>query len=176
MVVKPITLRQILTGIGLLEMMLVLAIIAVLLLVSVRYYGNANAEQEANTLVNSYSTVKSAVQTYLANNPGANVPTSINPLVTGGYLPDIYLTTVGSGASAKKASKNIWGGDITISSNADGTFSITQTLIPQAVCTMAYGQLKSTINTNLNENVSALPAVKDTECQGVSSIIAKYSE
>jgi type II secretory pathway pseudopilin PulG len=175
MVVKPVRLRQILQGIGLLEMMLVLAIIAVLLLVSVRYYGNANAEQEANALVNSYNTIKSAVQTYLANNPGSSVPT-MTVLVSGGYLPDTYLTTTGSGNDTKKVSLNIWGGNITITSAVDGTFSITQAAIPQAVCTMSYGQLKNSINTNLNESITVNPAMKDNQCQESSSIIAKYSE
>lgn len=128
-------------GIGLLELMLVLSLIAVMVMVSVEYYTSANTEQEATTLVNSYSTIKSAVENYLADNPTAGIPT-MAILVQNGYLPSVYNTSL-----------NMWQGTITITASGNATFAVVQTAIPQAVCAMAYGQIAATLNNNLGECV-----------------------
>lgn len=139
-------------GIGLLELMLALAIIAVMLVVAVKYYSSANSEQEAATLVNSFSTIKSAVENYLADNPTGGFPT-MSLLVQSGYLPSLYGgAATKSGAPGTGSSVNEWGGKITLLA-VGSLFSVQQTNVPGAVCNMAYGQLKETLNLSLGENI-----------------------
>ncbi|MBX9705583.1 MAG: hypothetical protein K2Q14_03760 [Gammaproteobacteria bacterium] len=133
--------RQKIRGIGLLELMLTLSLLAVMIMVAVEYYSSANTEQEATTVVNSYSTIKSAVENYLADNPTAGVPT-MALLVQNGYLPSVYNTSL-----------NMWGGTITVTTSGNAAFAVAQTAIPKSVCAMAYGQIAATLNNNLGECV-----------------------
>jgi type II secretory pathway pseudopilin PulG len=138
-----------LRGIGLLELILVLSVLAVAILMSVQYYSSANAKQGASSLVTSYNTMRTATQNYLADHPGAAFP-SIADLVTQGYLPSAYGTVTSAGTVP---GKNQWGGSIALTDNKDGTFSVTQTRIPDSVCGMVQQQLASTVNAALNEKV-----------------------
>lgn len=143
-------------GIGLLELMLTLAILGVMLIVSVRYFSNASTAQEASSLVNSFMTIKAAVENYLADNPLTTSIPTIADLVQGGYLPSSY------GIKTKNkftAAPNYWGGTITVSASAGAaTFSVAQTNIPQNVCVQSMGQIVATLNQALGESAFAIPA------------------
>ncbi|MFN7097283.1 MAG: type II secretion system protein [Gammaproteobacteria bacterium] len=137
-------------GIGLLELMLALSVIAIMLVVSVRYYSSANMQQEATSLVNGFSTIHSAVENYMADNPTAGVPT-MPLLIQDGYLPNTFGTVTGNKAIVNN---NPWGGTITVN-GSNNMFTVVQTGIPGEVCNAAYGQLQSTLNTSLGETVVA---------------------
>lgn len=171
-------------GIGLLELMLALAVIAVMIVISVKYYTSANTEQEATSLVDSYNTIKSAVENYLADNPNATVP-SLQVLIQNGYLPNLYggLTQASGGTAKFTVNNNPWGGTITVAPQK-GMFTIQQTNIPGVVCNMAYGQLQATLNTTLGESIVATATSSGSGttgqkkapngCGAISSITVTY--
>lgn len=117
-------------GIGLLELMLALAIIAVLLIMATRYYSTAHQNQQMSSAVDMYTAVAGATKNYF--NDKQAYPTTINQLTTGGYLPSSY---------ANGTSVNPWNGDITISTSA-GVVTVTMTNIPTGVCTPLSERLK----------------------------------
>ena len=57
-------------GIGLLELMLSLAIIAILLIMATRYYQSASLQNKINACVDMFAGVQGAVQSYRVDNPG----------------------------------------------------------------------------------------------------------
>ncbi len=138
--------------------MLAISVIAVMIVISVKYYTSANTEQEATSLVDSYSTIKSAVENYLADNPNSSLPSSnvLQMLVQNGYLPGLFggISQTSGNANKVTINNNPWGGTITVMPKGS-MFTVQQTGIPGAVCNMAYGQIKSTLNTTLGETIVA---------------------
>lgn len=153
---------QHITGIGLLELLLVLSVTAVMLIVSVQYYRSAKSGQESATLVNSFNTIKSAVENYITDNPTATFPT-LTTLYTGGYLPNAYQN-----------GRNTWLGTIVVAAGQGtkaGLFSVTQTKIPASVCGEAQPQLLATLNSALGESI--IPATA-TGCKGDNNTVIVY--
>lgn len=165
-------------GIGLLELMLALALMAIVMLVTVRYYSNAKAKQEATTLVDSFSTLRSAAENYLANNPLVTPPTTngINTLISQGYLPASFGSVSGNTVTVNK---NTWGGTVSVNFPANTTqVQVVQTQIPAGVCNMALGQIQATLNTTAGE--SATPANSQgnaSSCgsNGITTLTVNYN-
>ena len=140
-------------GISLLELMLSLAIIAILLIMATRYYQSANENNKRNQAVEMFAAVNGAVQTWRVDQIGSMAASatggeeetttsslpSISDLVSQGYLPPSY------GDGTKVAP---WGGDIEIKeeSSSAGKYDIGMTEIPscEAVC----NRVSSTIATD----------------------------
>ncbi|NNM58198.1 MAG: type II secretion system protein [Legionellales bacterium] len=155
-------------GIGLLELMLTLAILGVMLVVAVRYYGSASNAQEASALVNDFTTIKAAVENYLADNP-ATTSTSfpdLAKLVQQGYLPSSFSVTNKQGI---QPAPNQWGGLVTVTAYQSGAmFKVAEAMIPMSVCKQAMGQLQSSLNHALGESAVAAPAKKGQGSGGAS--------
>lgn len=114
------------SGIGLLELMLSLAIIAILLIMATRYYQSTSQSQKVNQAAGDIQAILAAAANYNAGNPGGVF--TISKLISSGYLP----SSMGSSA----ANANPWGGAYTAVNTAGNPtqVTITLTLIPTTAC------------------------------------------
>jgi type II secretory pathway pseudopilin PulG len=112
-------------GIGLLELMLSLAIIAILLVMATRYFLVANESQKINNAVSIANGFAGAEAQYATHN---NVYTnSIKTLIDGNYLPSSF----GGGTAEDGKGANPWGGDLTLALNGSSPgFIMTFTKVP----------------------------------------------
>lgn len=124
-----------LRGIGLLELMLSLAIIAILLIMATRYYQSAHQNQLVSQGVDMFGAIQGAVQTYRVDNPNASDLT-VAKLVAQGYLPNSY----GSGNTA-----NPWGGQITLTIGS-GTLKVEMTGVPSGSDKLLGNRVNDTIS------------------------------
>lgn len=124
-------------GVTLLEIMLVLAVAAMIIVMSVRYYQSATSSQQATAALQQIQAVTAAADTLaqgskayagVTNQAVANLINNGNPMTT------------------------VWGGVITIGTATATTYPVTITLMPQAICTRLREQLSS------NNRFTALPA------------------
>lgn len=101
-------------GVTLLEIMLVLAIAAMVIVMSIRYYQSASTNQKINAAVNTVVAIVAAGENYLSANGGFTgiSPSQVAPYLPGGSMP-----------------KSPWGGAITMgaSSSTSYTFDIPNT-------------------------------------------------
>lgn len=111
-------------GVTLLEIMLVLAISASIIIMSVRYYGSATYSLQANNSLQQIQAITAAVDSYSFSGSYAEVST---PLVKS-LLPENTLTTP-------------WGTPISISSAKSSSYEVTLPSMPTAVCPLVYGKL-----------------------------------
>lgn len=137
-------------GIGLLELMLSLAIIAILLIMATRYYQTASNNNAINSAVDMANGVKSAVKNFMNSNMNSTTLPTVSDLVANGYLPNDY---------SNPSSANPWGGDICVGSGGtsptcvDGTggnlvnstFSVTFTQIPPSICNQVQARIQTTL-------------------------------
>jgi type II secretory pathway pseudopilin PulG len=132
-------------GIGLLELMLSLAIIAILLVMAIRYYQSASSAQSINQAIDMVNAVKGGVKNYLTSNIGSTTIPKVSDLAAKGYLPNTY---------ENPTTANPWGGAIGFGSSTctdaattmAPTFSICLGGIPSAICTQIKDRIKSTLN------------------------------
>lgn len=147
-------------GIGLLELMLSLAIIAILLIMATRYYQSASNSQAISQALDMMNAVKSGVKNYMNSNLNSATLPSVATLVTNGYLPASY----GSSASVN-ATANPWGGMICVEAGGSGSscsaglgassyFNVDMTGIPVSICNQLSERLNSTINSSVGEAVN----------------------
>ncbi|MBX9705584.1 MAG: prepilin-type N-terminal cleavage/methylation domain-containing protein [Gammaproteobacteria bacterium] len=135
-------------GIGLLELMLSLAIIAILLIMATRYYQTASNNNAMNSAIDMANAVKSGVKNYMNSNMNSKTLPTVTELETNGYLPQAY---------ANPASANPWGGDICIGtpggtcsdssagSISNSTFAVTMAGIPTAICNQVAARVQATL-------------------------------
>ncbi len=95
-----------LRGIGLLELMLSLAIIAILLVMATRYYGSTVKSQRVDDTIQLVGELETAVNTAISNDGTIYKDITIAKLVTSGYLSKARVT------SDNKV-KSPWGGSVT---------------------------------------------------------------
>lgn len=99
-------LKKLVKGIGLLELMLSLAIIAVLLIMATRYYASASASQKIQASIDQVNAIRSAVQNATAGATSATLGSlTLGSLVAAGYLPLSFMdaATVSAAASLSTA-------------------------------------------------------------------------
>lgn len=149
-------------GIGLLELMLSLAIIAILLIMATRYFTSANTNQQVSNATDMFNGVRASVNSYYSDNgPAAQAPT-LSGLVTAGYLPSSY------GGSTSSP----WGTAMSIPSATAGHFSVQMSSVPASACAMLIARLGQTINTASASGESVSP----TSCgTGSSDVTVTYS-
>ena len=123
-------------GIGLLELMLSLAIIAILLIMATRYYQSASVSNKINTAVDMFAGVQGAMESYSIDNNASEA--TIDELVQSGYLPPSY----GNGEGA-----NPFGGDVTLTPGS-GVYTIAMDNVPIEgdVCEKLAARVDSTIS------------------------------
>lgn len=117
-------------GVTLLEIMLVLAIAAMIIVMSVRYYQSASASQQANAVLQQIQGITAAADG-LAQATGsysaANVSsTTLAPLVPGGSVSG-FITP--------------WGTTIAISSVGASSYNVSLGLTPSGVCPLIVSKL-----------------------------------
>ncbi len=142
--IKASTIYQ--RGIGLLELMLSLAIIALLLVMATRYYSSAHGSQQLNTAVEAFHAIYAAAETYEANDPNANL-TDLSPLVSANLLPQVFS---GTGSDAGKLA-NPWGGEIglTVTAPTSGnpqSILISMYDVPDTQCGALIASLAQTLS------------------------------
>lgn len=141
-------------GVTLLEIMLVLAIAAMIIVMSVRYYQSASSSQQANSVLNQVLAITAAADS-LSQSSGsyqvANISTTtLEPLLPNG--PNAFITP--------------WGTNITIGSPQANSYPVTIPDVPSGVCPL----LVSKLNTN-NHYSSLSPATPDA-CTGSATSIS----
>lgn len=136
-------------GVTLLEIMLVLAIAAMIIVMSVRYYQSASSAQQANAALEQIQAIVAAADS-LAQGTGsysaAEVSTStIRPLVPVGSLT------------------SPWGTQIAIGDVSSSYFEITLEGVPSGVCPLLRSKLVANNHFSGSSTVgAALPTCQDT--------------
>lgn len=124
-------------GIGLLELMLSLAIIAILLIMATRYYQTTKQSQEVNDAVQLVNSLVGAMSNYRTDHPTKfkNVSVGVKDLTDVGYLPSAY----GDGKNTSPWRTSI--GKSNIGNNGEVYVNIYS--IPYGACQQLAGRLSS---------------------------------
>lgn len=129
-----------LKGVGLLEMMLALAIIAVIILMATRYFTVANLSQQVNSAISQIENVASGAQKWWdANNHDFTNLDSIDELVDKGYIN-------------KDLKTNAWGGPIKIQGESENVARIEFDEIPPQACANMANKLNVNMHCMYNLN------------------------
>jgi type II secretory pathway pseudopilin PulG len=141
-------------GVTLLEVMLVLAIAAMIIVMSVRYYQSANSSQQANSILQQVQGIVSAANT-LAQAQGSYSSVSIGsaalkPLLPGGW------------------DKTPWGETIIVDNPSATTFDIDIGNVPSGVCPL----LLTKLATDNHFSIGGTPPVDVTACGDGSAAAA----
>jgi len=119
-------------GIGLLELMLALAVIATLLLMATRYYSSSSEAKKLTDVSDQLGIIQNAGNRWLLTHAdyttGTDLITSANSFkdfVDRDYLPPTYYNNT----TKSSALKNPWGGDLTVNFTST-TMSITLKNVP----------------------------------------------
>lgn len=121
-------------GIGLLELMLSLAIIAILLVMATRYFASARQGQEVASAISMVQAISAASQSYFVANNNSWAGLAVSALKTGNYLP------------ANASAAGPWGGTVSVTqSDTANPTAVTITIpnVPEAACNQLNGALKS---------------------------------
>lgn len=112
-------------GVGLLELMLSLAIIAILLIMATRYYQSASQSQKVTQTASDIQALMAAAANYTASDPNATY--SIDDLASAGLLPPKWGLATTS---------NAWGFGYgaTNSSTSGGNIIVTVYSMPLSAC------------------------------------------
>ena len=146
-------------GIGLLELMLSLAIIAVLLIMATRYYSSASESQKIQAGVDMVNAVRAAVANYSSGQGIPTTPPTVLELVQSGLLPASFGST-----AALNGTANPWGESIaTAASSTSGAYEVTMTTPSSNICTAVQGKLAATA-----------PQDSDVSCSSGSTVTATY--
>jgi type II secretory pathway pseudopilin PulG len=127
-------------GVTLLEVMLVLAIAAMVIVMSVRYYQSASANQQATSMMQQIQAIVSAADG-LAQ-AGGNYTVVTTAAITS-LMPDGKMTSP-------------WGGAITIPTSKTGNYTVRYASVPKNVCPLVRAQLVA------NSKYSAVTACSTT--------------
>ncbi len=144
------SLRRTQRGVSLLELMLALAVIAILLIMATRYFTSANINQQVNNAVDQFIGVRGAATNYLNDNKNTDT-VDIKSLVENGYLPKSYGGSDGSGTGG-----NPWDGVISVELTSGArSFEVTSGSIPVPACPILKARLAQNVNEALGESVDA---------------------
>lgn len=138
-------------GVTLLEIMLVLAIAAMIIVMSVRYYQSASANQQANTMLQMIQGITAAADGLAQGAGGYTTATDANvqPL-----MPNNSLTTP-------------WGAVATLSAPAATGYTVTFPSTPAAVC--------RSVSSKLAANPKYTTVTTATACGTTGSVSFSYS-
>lgn len=126
---KKFTSKQ--NGIGLLELMLSLAIIAILLVMATRYWVVSNSSNQVNRAVAQLGAIQGAIANYRSGNPAVTQITYAELDKIGALSRLDYNPKGGAGGTVT----NPWGGTIDLGwDNSKKGVTITFNQIPQTAC------------------------------------------
>lgn len=123
-------------GVTLLEIMLVLAIAAMIIVMSVRYYQTASASQQANSVLQSIQAITS-IADGLAQGSGSYTVVSQNSVKA--LMPNKIMTTP-------------WGTTIAVSTGTATSYDVTFPTMPAAVCAQVTPKLQGNANYNITSS------------------------
>lgn len=112
-------------GVTLLEIMLVLAVAAMIIVMSVRYYQSATASQESNATMEQVSAITAAADGIAQ---GSNTYSAVTQSAVKPMMPNQTFATP-------------WGGTVTITTGKATTYSVTITSVPVNVCSQIVPKL-----------------------------------
>jgi type II secretory pathway pseudopilin PulG len=144
------------SGVGLLELLLSLAIIAIILIMTTRYYTVSSASQKVNAAVEMVNQVKVAMDKTLATVPAGSVPTELPTivlLVQQGLLPASYVSTLEGDKSSSRT--NPWNESISIGAVSAATYQIVLVTPTSDTCSLVAKQ----INITSGNTVDSPPAL-----------------
>lgn len=143
---------KVMRGVTLLEVMLVLAIAAMIIVMSVRYYQTATSNQQANSVMGQIQAIVAAAD-QLAQASGSYQTGGVNNANLTPLLPANGLQTP-------------WGQAITVATTSASVFRITVNTVPAGVCPLVRTKL---LANNHFTNVTACNAAGNT------TMIATYT-
>lgn len=123
--------KQAQQGIGLLELMLSVAIIALLLIVATRYFVVVRTTQQTTNAISMVEGVRAAAGNYSVGQTNNYANITMVALNNQGLLPKDLVGT----AATPGQGVNPWGGNLQVAPSSDGgQVIITLTQVPQANC------------------------------------------
>ena len=126
-------------GIGLLELMLSLAIIAVLLVMATRYYKTAHTGQQVNDAVGMIEAIRGASAQWEAGRP-TYTGIDMAKLDQYGLIPK----DVAGNSSPAGSGTNPWGGDVSVRAASGGAqIDISLTNVPKDACHNLISRLRA---------------------------------
>lgn len=144
-------------GVTLLEIMLVLAIAAMVIVMSIRYYQSASSSQQSNAILQQVLAIAAAADS-LAQASGSYIAIgSASAALNNSLLAPIIST------SALTAP---WGGAITVTGTAAGVYTILIASVPSAVCPLLTAKLTA------NNHYTISPACSAT---GSTAVTVTYT-
>jgi Tfp pilus assembly protein PilE len=117
---------KLIAGVTLLEIMLVLAIAAMIIVMSIRYYQSATTNQQSNTVLEAVQAITTAADT-LAQ-------------ATGQYTGNVSTATISNIVPANSMNTP-WGTAITIGAVTATSYTVTLAATPSAVCRLLTARL-----------------------------------
>jgi competence protein ComGC len=142
-------------GIGLVELMLSIAVIAILLMMAMRYYMSTRQAEQKAVAVSMIKDIISAAAEYSIANQHTYNNLSLNALVSGSYLPASFCGS-GSGAACGQRANPWKGGIALLQANPPvrDKFVIAFDALPAGICDAMAG----IVNTSLKSNLLLSPA------------------
>ncbi len=147
------------------ELLLVLGIVAVIIVMATRYYGQAKMGQHVNAALQNVQAMYAACTKYRAD--VTNATCSMAVLTQQNYLPANF-----DGGKSNVSAANPWGGNASVGKGPDGTVAVTLTGVPNDDCsrlvkdvaaTMTTGQSISSPDWSYGEFVSGLSCGQDDD-------------
>ena len=119
-------------GVTLLEIMLVLAVAAMIIVMSVRYYQSASASQQANATVQQLQAITAAADSLAQGSGSYMAPTAVSNTTLSPLLPNgTYAFTTP------------WGGTITVTAVSASTYTVSVSQVPANVCALVVLKLST---------------------------------
>lgn len=142
-------------GVTLLEVMLVLAVAAMIIVMSVRYYQTATTNQQVTAALSIIQGISAAADG-LGQGSGSYSTGGVSTTTIAQLMPSGVKNTAGTAMTSP------WGGAITIGSVTASTYQITFDKMTQAVCALVKSRLtasskfstSSTCSTTLNNTLT----------------------
>jgi type II secretory pathway pseudopilin PulG len=132
-------------GVTLLEILLVLAIAAMIIVMSVRYYQSSTASQQANSTLEQIQAITAAADGMAqANGSYASVSTGTVKVL----MPNELMTSA-------------WGGTITVTGGTSNTYTVTFSSMPGNVCHMVTSRLGANSKFSTSSTCAATGSSED---------------
>ena len=112
-------------GVTLLEVMLVLAVAAMIIVMSVRYYQTSTYNQQTNTALSAIQAITASADS-LAQGTG-----SYTTVVSQTNIANLLPSSMVNGTTINSP----WGGTITIGAGSGQTYTVSFTSTPKTICT-----------------------------------------
>jgi type II secretory pathway pseudopilin PulG len=133
-------------GVTLLEIMLVLAIAAMIIVMSVRYYQTASSGQQVNGMLQMIQSISAAADG-LAQGSGSYQTGGVATATVQPLMPNNSMNAP-------------WGGAASITGATDSTYTVSFTTVPAAVCSQVKSRL--TASSKFNATATTCPSTGST--------------